>query len=198
MFSHIRNLRRIVEQNINDLATLHELKKNTDYIHNAYMTCGHIIDVERNRWTAHTRPNDDSELGVSFLLNRITQDEWRNRLKINELSRIKSKEVRDILDAFNNAAIDIWRQIDGELRDNTVTSDNFEIMIRDWCGHLEQLRSFVNPPLLEISRIYNCSVLQITDKFLHTLTSVTKIRIEAKKALAEATEAEAAKAAERN
>lgn len=153
-----------------------ELLAKIQYLENAYRTSGHIIGVERNRWNAHTHPVNDSELAVAFLLNRISQDEWRNYLKIQERARHKSKEVSDILDAFINAVIDIWRQIYGEIREQNVTRQNLIMKLREWHGILEQLRLFVNPPLLEISNIYNCIVPQITENFEMISTSVAKIR----------------------
>jgi hypothetical protein len=153
-----------------------EFKKLINQLGNAYRTCAHIIDVERNRWIAHTRPDDNTDLGVAFLLGNITEDEWRNRLKHNERSRIKSKEVRDILDAFNNAAIDIWRQIDGELKENMLKYKTANKKLQEWLDLLCQLKNFINPALLEISRIYNFQVPQIQDDMTFYVTSLAKIR----------------------
>ena len=157
---------------------------------NAYRTCGHIIDVERERWLAHTRPNTDNNmnLGVSFLLGNITENEWRAKLKTDEQKRIKSKEVCDILDAFNNAAIDIWRQIEDETDKMNSKNDSSEsclVKIENWLSQLDQLRLFMNQPLWEISRIYNCQVPQITAEFKFILSSVANERKKDRKAAAD-------------
>lgn len=158
---------------------------------NAYRTCGHIIDVERERWLAHTRPNtyNNMNLGVSFLLGNITENEWRAKLKTDEQKCIKSKEVRDILDAFNNAAIDIWRQIEDETGKMKTSKkelpEAYIVTIENWLLQLDQLRLFMNQPLWEISRIYNCQVPQITAEFKFILSSVANERKKDRKAAAD-------------
>lgn len=164
-----------------------------DTLTNAYRTCAHIIDVERNRWIAHTQPeeNENTDFGVQFLLGNLKEAEWRTALKANERKRIKSKEIRDILDAFNNAAIDIWRRIAGEIADGAVNRDTVLEKMDEWMKLLKELRSFVNPPLWEISRIYNCHVPQIhEDDFTFHTNSVAKERKEAREEAAALAEAE--------
>ena len=160
-----------------------ENKKRITLLSNAYRACAHIIDVERQHWTAHTIPNTEhnTKLGVSFLLGNITENEWRAKLKLDERNRIKSKEVRDILDAFNNASIDIWRQIDDKVikcSTRSLGNESYQVTLplEEWIKQLEQLRSFINPPLWEISRIYNCQVPQIDEEFNFKLSSVSKER----------------------
>lgn len=147
----------------------------------AYRASAHMIDFERQRWIAHTVPEDNTDLYIQFLLNKITEDELKNQLKLNERVRIRSKEIRELIDAFTNAAIDIWRQILGDITDEKVNRNNFRDYLIDWLNQLDRLILFVNPPLLAISHIYNCQVPQITDDYKNILTSVSKIRKEERK-----------------
>lgn len=156
-----------------------------------YQICGHIIDVERNRYN-FPFPEDDSKNGVDFLMKKINEDEWKLLLKKNEMSRLRQKEIRDVLDAFKNAAIDIWRGIEQDLQNGT--SVNFTEIYEKWCKQLNELRRFINEPLLQISKIYNCVVPHICDDWTYKTYSLTKERAEKRK-LAVAEEAAAAKVA---
>lgn len=164
-------------------------EKQENPISNAYRTCAHIIDIERGYYDRQRQPQDESKYSVNFLLNRITEEEWKAILKRNELSRLRSKEIFDILDAFTNASIDIWREIENELTaSKAINNKNIESYLTKWKKQLEQLRDFTIVPLTEISRIYHCTVPYITENFTFVTYSVSKERAKQRAELANMTE----------
>jgi hypothetical protein len=157
-----------------------------------YRTCAHIIDVEQNRYNFQNHQNDDSKNGVDFLLKNKTEEEWKLSLKKKELMRLRSKEIYDVLDAFSNAAIDIWGNIDEDSK--TLSLENIKANYDKWLRQFDELRKFINEPLLKISKIYNIVVPMITDKWEFKIYSITKEKAKKKK-VAEAAAAAASEPA---
>ena len=142
-----------------------------------YRTCAHVIDVERHRFERHLIPNNNQDIGIKFMLNEINEEEWKHLLAKREKDRQKSNEIRDVLDAFNGAAIDLFRRIEvGQLYD----IGDFAIIIRGILEELNVLRDFTMEALQEVSKSFNCSIPMIdhTWKVIHgkgsTLVPKTK------------------------
>jgi hypothetical protein len=123
-------------------------------------TCVHISEVERHRFERHLDPVNNEELGVQFLLKEKDEDAWKLVLARREKDRHKSNEVRDILDAFNGAAIDLFRRIDTSVQYPREAALKLILEIR---VELEALRKFIFQSMFEVSKSFNCSVPILTE-----------------------------------
>jgi len=124
--------------------------------------CLHLNDIERHRYERHLNPLNNEDVGVKFLLKETDEDGWKATLGRREKERQKSNEIRDILDGFNGAAIDLFRRIDtGKvyLRDEGLA---LTLSLRT---ELEALRAFTFEALSDVSRNFNCSVPFIADSW---------------------------------
>jgi len=126
--------------------------------------CGHISDVERHRYERHLDPLNNEDVGVQYLLKESSEENWKQTLAKREKERQKSNEIRDILDAFNGAAIDLFRRIDPN---KTPKYDREEAtkLIMELRVELEELRKFTFTAMSDVGKSFNCSVPWINDKW---------------------------------
>jgi hypothetical protein len=141
-----------------------------------FRICSHIIDIERRRYELHLEPNNNQDIGVQYLLKDIDETSWKQTLAKREKARQKSNEIRDILDAFNGAAIDLFRRID---MNQIYSRTQMEELISQIKKELNALRKFTVDALASVSRSFNCSVPLINDKW--QLTHGKPISIGARK-----------------
>jgi hypothetical protein len=126
-------------------------------------TCNHVIDVERHRYERHLAPVNNEDIGVKYMLSELSEDDWKRTLAKREKERQKSNEIRDVLDAFNGAAIDLFRRIDTNKRD--YKKEQLVNLILEIMTELGALRNFTTDALCDISRSFACSVPLIDDKW---------------------------------
>jgi len=124
--------------------------------------CTHIMDVERHRYERHLDPINNEAVGVQYLMKERTEEDWKKHLARVERDRQKSNEIRDILDAFNGAAIDLFRRID---TGKTYTKEEATDLIMTLRVELEELRRFSFDAMSEIGKHFNCSVPWVNEKW---------------------------------
>jgi hypothetical protein len=159
--------------------------------------CTHIMDVERHRYERHLDPINNEEIGVQYLLKEVTEEDWKKYLAKAERDRQKSNEIRDILDAFNGAAIDLFRRID---TGKTYTKEEATDLIMTLRVELEELRRFSFDAMSEIGKHFNCSVPWVNEKWeiVHGTERNRRLKAEAEeKRIKDAAAAVAAAAAAR-
>jgi len=158
--------------------------------------CTHVMDVERHRYERHLDPINNQDVGVQYLLKERTEEDWKKHLGKVERDRQKSNEIRDILDAFNGAAIDLFRRID---TGKTYTKEEATDLIVTLRIELEELRRFSFDAMSEVGKYFNCSVPWINEKWeiVHGTERNRRLKAEAeeKRALEAAAAAQARKAA---
>jgi hypothetical protein len=154
------------------------------------------MDVERHRYERHLDPINNQDVGVQYLLKERTEEDWKKHLAKVERDRQKSNEIRDILDAFNGAAIDLFRRID---TGKTYTKEEATDLIVTLRIELEELRRFSFDAMSEVGKYFNCSVPWINEKWeiVHGTERNRRLKAEAeeKRALEAAAAAAARKAA---
>jgi hypothetical protein len=123
-----------------------------------------MSDVERHRYERHLDPLNNEDVGVQYLLKESSEENWKQTLAKREKERQKSNEIRDILDAFNGAAIDLFRRIDPN---KTPKYDREEAtkLIMELRVELEELRKFTFTAMSDVGKSFNCSVPWINDKW---------------------------------
>lgn len=126
--------------------------------------CSHMSDVERHRYERHLDPLNNEDVGVQYLLKESSEENWKQTLAKREKERQKSNEIRDILDAFNGAAIDLFRRIEVD-RTPKYTKEEATKLILDLRVELEELRKFTFSAMNDVGKSFNCSVPSINDKW---------------------------------
>jgi hypothetical protein len=125
-----------------------------------YRICAHVIDVERHRYERHLTPLNNQDIGVRYMLNELSEEDWKRELAKREKDRQKSNEIRDILDAFNGATIDIFRRID--VYSGSYTKEQQEDLVKTIIAELTGLRQFTMDAMCEVSKSFNCSIPMVT------------------------------------
>jgi len=139
--------------------------------------CSHVMDVERHRYERHLDPVNNELVGVQFLLKERSEEDWKKHLGRAEKERQKSNEIRDILDAFNGAAIDLFRRIDvGKV----YTLEEAVHLITTLRIEMEELRRFSFDAMSEVGKFFNCSVPWINEKWevVHGTERTRKLKVE--------------------
>ena len=140
--------------------------------------CTHVMDVERHRYERHLDPVNNEAVGVRFLLKEQSEEDWKKHLAKAERDRQKCNEIRDILDAFNGAAIDLFRRIDiGKTYATTEATD----LILTLRIELEELRRFSFDAMSEVGKFFNCSVPWVNEKWevVHGTERTRRLKVEA-------------------
>ncbi len=132
-------------------------KEELETIMDIHMRCLHISDIERNRYRAHHGVHNNEDLNVRYLLKEIDEDTWKKTLAQEEKTRQKSREIRDILDAFVGAAIDLMRRVDVRPNDPYERSEGLALTLQI-ITEMNALREYINGELAKVSKSFNCSV----------------------------------------
>lgn len=150
-------------------------------IYDIYRLCCHILEVERHRYEVHLQRNNMRAQGVQYLLKELTEQEWKIHIAKDEKNRQKSKEIRDILDAFIGVVITLFQRLHP---DSIEYNSNINIVKKNVANiviqleiEFEELRSFTMEALTNTSRSYGCSVPVIDAKWELLHRKITKPRI---------------------
>lgn len=156
------------------------LKEDRKQILEILRICTHVMDVERHRYERHLDPVNNEAVGVRFLLKEQSEEDWKKHLAKAERDRQKCNEIRDILDAFNGAAIDLFRRID---MSKTYTKEEATDLIMTLRIELEELRRFSFDAMSEVGKFFNCSVPWVNEKWevVHGTERTRRLKVEAEK-----------------
>jgi len=101
--------------------------------------------------------NDNGDLGVLYLMKEISKDAMKTELAKREIKRNKHMAIRAILEMFVTTST--------MMLNNLVNSEldikGRELLILEY----NNLRKYVNDSLMSVSKMKNCSVPQIGDKW---------------------------------
>lgn len=103
----------------------------------------------------------NSDLRVKFLLNEITEQQFKVQLQQNEKKRVKQNEIHDILEVFLFTMIDIFNNIMHQCEQGTLD-------ITSWLNQYDTLCSYVNEHLKKISLRFKCTVPCMHDYLVDT------------------------------
>jgi len=111
----------------------------------------HIQDDElRYRYRVHYEP-DYTEARVSYLMNTLSEQDFKFKLQKDEKAREKIRDINNILTMFTQTASDILRQVVLDVSRHK----EFETI-------LNELRMYTNSVLDVISSRYSCTTPHIT------------------------------------
>lgn len=101
--------------------------------------------------------NNDSDLRVKYLMNELSENEWKKILQQREKKREKCRDVTNILTMFSDTMADLFRQF-----------VNHEIKTEQFMELTERLRRYTNTTLENIHKRYNCVTPYITETWRYT------------------------------
>jgi hypothetical protein len=132
-----------------------EIKRVMERIHRI---TGEIADLRIPAYQGHFNVNDNGDLGVQYLLKEIDKEAMKKELAKRELKRNKHLAIRAILEMFVNTSTMMLNEVVNTPPDSTVALEPTLVAY-------ENLRIYVNDSLMGVSRMKNCSVPQINDKW---------------------------------
>lgn len=122
------------------------------YWQECHRLIGHIRDIEMHRYPALARMDDNTDLRLQFLTNKIDEVAWLRNLKMRQKRMEKNRAINQVLEVFHVSAADIF---------NTYASGNLE----DLNNPLKELRVYVDRELMKIKQKFTIKVPYITEKW---------------------------------
>lgn len=102
--------------------------------------------------------NDNGDLGVMYLMKEISKEAMKAELAKRELKRNKHMAVRAILEMFVNTSTMMLNNV---VTTTPETDEGKALLMLEY----NNLRKYVNDSLMGVSKMKNCSVPQIGDKW---------------------------------
>ena len=108
----------------------------------------------------------NKEINVEYLMNKITEAEWKRQLEFTEAKFDRKKEIGQILQTLVTAGADLMNQVAN--RCQGATDKNLQITLRIWLTdtvlpELEGLRAYTNQAFKELAVRNHMAVPQIAD-----------------------------------
>lgn len=113
---------------------------------------GHIRDIEMHRYPAVGRIEDNTDLRLQFLTNKIDEKKWLQQLKMRQKRMEKNRAINQVLEVFHVSATDIFIAF---------VSGNME----DLQPALNELRIYVDREMMKIKHKFTIKVPYITEKW---------------------------------
>ena len=132
----------------------------------------HIQMIELPRYRVQFFVNTNLDLRVKFLMNTITEEEFKRKLQVSEKNKYKKRDIYMVLEMLMHTMNDMFRNLVNESEEGTdeedeeakppaatrVTLAPTEDCIIHWLSQVEHLQKYTNKYLEKISKRYNCVV----------------------------------------
>jgi hypothetical protein len=144
-------------------------------IYNSIRNIIHVLIVDIPTFNVN-REITNEDLRIRFLLNGITEKQFKNTICSRETKHEKNREIHDILVMFVHSATDIIYRI---YDDGYSFINNNGIQLNFLIGkELTELINYVNENLLNIHKIYNSTTLmKYRDNCKMEITSIIKKKV---------------------
>jgi hypothetical protein len=140
-----------------EYASLYKMRR---HISNIHRICTHIEFIVIPRYRVNTTALNE-EIRIKYMLNLITEKDFKESLYKNKKSEDKQNEISLVLDMFINTSADIFRRFLDPQKTFSTLRDILPIV-----NELEALRIYTNHSLIPISKRYSyCSVPTIRETF---------------------------------
>jgi hypothetical protein len=108
----------------------------------------------------------NKEINVDYLMNKITEAEWKRQLEFTEAKFNRKKEIGQILQTLVTAGADLMNQVAN--RCHAAASKELQIDLRIWLAdtvlpELEGLRAYTNQAFKDLAVRNHMAVPQIAD-----------------------------------
>ena len=123
------------------------------FISNAYRSYHHIQYVVMPRYNINVR-NDNRDLRIKFMLNDISEDDFKKKIQQREKARQRKTDIRQVVEMLTAVLTDLFQTF--------LTTKNIDELV----DSLHELKTHYNTTLTTVSRRYtNCVVPRLTEYF---------------------------------
>jgi hypothetical protein len=112
----------------------------------------HIRQVNQPRFRQTDRLNNNLQLRIDYMRNKIDKEKFKKTIQRNEKENLKRTEINNILGMFISAMTDLFYRL--------VETGNKSIK-----KEMDELRKYTNECLEKTSKRYNCKAYTIDDKY---------------------------------
>ena len=117
-----------------------------------------IADERINAYQGGFNVNDNGDLGVMYLMKEISKEAMKTELAKRELKRNKHMAIRAILEMFVTTSTMMLNNL---VATTPETDETRALLMLEY----NNLRKYVNDSLMSVSKMKNCSVPQIGEKW---------------------------------
>lgn len=122
----------------------------------------HMREVELPRWNTD-RLRENLALRISFMRNKITEDNFKITIQKREKEREKKNDISNVINLFLSCSVDILYRFLSEIEKNDYRKLVTENPFYD---ELEKLRLYCNNCFENISSFYNCKIYRIEKNWI--------------------------------
>ena len=121
-----------------------------------------IQDQRIVQYQGRFREEDNGDLGVKYLMQEISKDDMKSELVKRETKRLKHTAIRGVLEMFVHTSIILLNTLCEDVADRNLQARVMSERITVCVESFTNLKKYVNDTLMNISRMKQCSVPQIT------------------------------------
>lgn len=114
----------------------------------------HISHVEILRFQVGNRLEDNLQMRIDFMRNKIDKKDLKKKIQKKEKENEKKLEISNVLNMYKNCMTDIFYRLMADSEQNTIKNE------------MNALRIYVNESLKRISNTYNCKTYEINKNFV--------------------------------
>lgn len=115
----------------------------------------HIRHVEIPRFQAPDRLQNNLQIRINYMRNKIKKEEFKKIIQKKEKENEKKREINNILGMYMNCMTDIFYRLTAKPKQK----DTINI-------EMEALRKYVNESLARVSSTYNCKKYEINKEYI--------------------------------
>lgn len=140
-----------------------KLKHKTDPLFDVCRQVIHIRFVEQPRFHNENRLNENLQLRIDFMRNKIDKNTFKVNIQKKEKNILKKTEFSNVLAMYVTCMTDLFYRLNNESYNSIKTEMNV-------------LRNYTNECLTRISSSYNCIHYIINDDFIFTKVKVINVQ----------------------
>jgi hypothetical protein len=115
----------------------------------------HIRHVEVPRFQEPVRLQDNLQMRIDFMRNKIEKEDYKRKIQKKEKENEKKREINNVLGMYTNCMTDIfYRLVDKPSQKNIIKNE------------MEELRKYSNESLTRIGTTFNCKKYEINKDFV--------------------------------
>lgn len=130
------------------ISRVSQTQNQSKMIMDIHRNIGHVQFLTNHRYGPTNYVGGNRDLRTKFMLNELTEDEFKKKIQQREKAENKKRDIREVLVTYTTVATDIFQKY---------MSQEPSIVRTDFYVELENLREYVQGLLIEIERTWKCS-----------------------------------------
>lgn len=130
---------------------LFNLSNNNYYLQEIARCVLHIHEVERRRFSRRDRLENNLQLRIDFMRNKITEKDFKKKIQIKEKKNEKYIQIDNVLEMYVMCMRDILY--------------SQKPLLNDYFTEIENLRQYTNECFVNIGKTFNSKVYKINNNF---------------------------------